>query len=63
MTCRMILILLLGIGIRPALAQPVPAGHQPDEWAPYDFVKTDSSWRVSNSMWTVEPEAAIRPSE
>jgi hypothetical protein len=50
-------------------------------WAPYEFwisgetshcgvdvfsfVKTDGAWRVSNSMWTVEPEACdeLRPGD
>ena len=50
-------------------------------WAPYEFwidnktshcgvdvfsfVKTDGQWRVSNSMWTVEPDACatLRPSD
>ena len=29
----------------------------------FDFVKIDGQWRVSNSMWTVEPEAceSLRP--
>lgn len=29
----------------------------------FDFVKTDGRWLVSNSMWTVEPEACdeLRP--
>jgi len=39
----------------------------------FDFVKIEDKWRVSNSMWTVEPEAcdesrpggvkAIRPAD
>jgi hypothetical protein len=31
----------------------------------FDFVKIDGQWRVSNSMWTVEPEACpeLRPSD
>jgi hypothetical protein len=29
----------------------------------FDFVKVDGIWRVSNSMWTVEPDACgeLRP--
>jgi len=31
----------------------------------FDFVKIDDAWRVSNSMWTVEPEACeeLRPAD
>lgn len=31
----------------------------------FDFVKVDGTWRVSNSMWTVEPEACteLRPAD
>jgi hypothetical protein len=31
----------------------------------FDFLKIDGEWRVSNSMWTVEPDAcdALRPSD
>jgi len=31
----------------------------------FDFVKMDGAWRVSNSMWTVEPNACaeLRPAE
>jgi len=31
----------------------------------FDFIKTDGVWRVSNSMWTVEPNACaeLRPEE
>jgi hypothetical protein len=31
----------------------------------FDFVKVDGAWRVSNSMWTVEPEGCdgLRPAE
>ena len=31
----------------------------------FDFVRIDGTWRVSNSMWTVEPEACpeLRPED
>lgn len=31
----------------------------------FDFIKIDGEWRVSNSMWTVEPEACdeLRPAD
>jgi hypothetical protein len=31
----------------------------------FDFIKTDGAWRVSNSMWTVEPNACgeLRPEQ
>ena len=31
----------------------------------FDFIKTDGVWRVSNSMWTVEPDACaeLRPED
>ena len=31
----------------------------------FDFVKVDEKWRVSNSMWTVEPDACteLRPAD
>ena len=31
----------------------------------FDFVKVDGAWRVSNSMWTVEPDACaeLRPED
>ena len=31
----------------------------------FDFVKVDGTWRLSNSMWTVEPDscAELRPSD
>jgi len=31
----------------------------------FAFIKTDSVWRVSNSMWTVEPNACaeLRPED
>ncbi len=31
----------------------------------FDFIKTDGVWRISNSMWTVEPDACaeLRPED